>query len=138
MCQAFCCDGLDTPQAYIWNEKNSQKNWAVEIWDWAQIALLGPPGVQKGPNTRSKCVFTMNLTQAGQWGAVGTKYGPPGPSKDLGGPQKGLLGPKRVLLGAPGVPQRSLKGPNHSDDIAFSNFCKGVLGYIGKCEMWGV
>ena len=103
MCQAFCCDGLDTPQAYIWNEKNSQKNWAVEIWDWAQIALLGPPEAQKGSNTRSKCVFTMNLTQAGQWGAVGTKYGPPGPSKDLGGPQKGLLGPKRALLGPPGA-----------------------------------
>ena len=31
MSQAFRCDGLDTPQAYIWNKKNSPKNCAVEI-----------------------------------------------------------------------------------------------------------
>ena len=41
------------------------------------------------------------------------------------GPQKGLLGPKRVLLGASGVPQRSLKSQNHSDDIDLSNFVRG-------------
>ena len=35
-------------------------------------ALLRPPGAQKGPDIRSKCVLTMSLTQAGQWGAVGT------------------------------------------------------------------
>ena len=43
----------------------------------------------------------MNLTQAGQWGAVGTKYGPPGPSEDLGGTQKGILGPKTSPFRAP-------------------------------------
>ena len=31
MSQAFRCDALDTPQAYIWNKKNFPKNWAVEI-----------------------------------------------------------------------------------------------------------
>ena len=43
----------------------------------------------------------MSLTQAGQWGAVGTKYGPPGPSEDLGGTQKGILGPKTSPFRAP-------------------------------------
>ena len=57
-------------------------------------ALLGPPGAQKGPDTRSKCVVSMSPTQTGQWGAVGTKSGPPGPSEDLRGPQKGHSGPK--------------------------------------------
>ena len=56
--------------------------------DWAQIALLGPPGTLKGPDTRSKCVFTMNLTQAGQWGAVGTKSGPHGPPRTSGAPKR--------------------------------------------------
>ena len=55
-------------------------------------ALLGPPGAQKRPDTRSKCVVTMSSTQAGQSGAVGTKSGPPGPSEDLRGPQKGIWG----------------------------------------------
>ena len=67
-------------------------------------ALLGPPGAQKGPDTRSKCVVSMSPAQADQLGAVGTKSGPPGPSEDLRGPQKGHSGPKRALLGAPGVP----------------------------------
>ena len=57
-------------------------------------ALLGPPGAQKGPDTRSKCVVGMSPTQTGQWEAVGTKSGPPGPSEDLRGPQKGHLGLK--------------------------------------------
>ena len=52
--------------------------------------LLGPPGAQKGPDTRSKCVVSMSLTQTGQSGAVGTKSGPPGPSEDLRGPRKDL------------------------------------------------
>ena len=40
----------------------------------------------------------MSPTQAGQWGAVGTKSGPPWPSKDLWGPQKDPLWPKRALF----------------------------------------
>ena len=47
----------------------------------------------------------MSLTQAGQWGAVGTKYGPPGPSEDLGGTQKGILGPKTTPFRAPWGPE---------------------------------
>ena len=77
----------------------------MEIWDWAQIALSGPPAAQKGSNTRSKCVFTMNLTQAGQWGAVGTKSGPRGPSEGLGGPQKGIWGPETSPFRAPWDPE---------------------------------
>ena len=62
-----------------------------------------PPVARKGPDIRSKFVLTMNLTQAGQWGAVGTKSGPRGPSEGLGGPQKGIWGPKQALLGPPGA-----------------------------------
>ena len=71
-------------------------------------ALLGPPGAQKRPDTRSKCVVTMSSTQAGQSGAVGTKSGPPGPSEDLRGPQKGHFGPKGALL----RPLWAQKGPD--------------------------
>ena len=55
-------------------------------------ALLGPPGAQERPDTRSKCVVTMCPTQAGQSGAVGTKSGPPGPSEDSGAPKRGISG----------------------------------------------
>ena len=55
-------------------------------------ALLGSPGAQKGP-IPGQCVVTMSPTQTGQWEAVGTKAGPPGPSEDLRGPQKGHSGP---------------------------------------------
>ena len=37
---------------------------------------------------RSKCVLTMSLTQAGQWGAVGTKSGPHGPPRTSGAPKR--------------------------------------------------
>ena len=46
--------------------------------------------------------------------AVGTKSSTQGPTEDPRGPKKGLSGPKRALLGAPGVPQRSLKRPEHT------------------------
>ena len=81
MSRAFRCDALDTPQAYI-----SRKKFPHKIGPWKfrvnghfgpKWALLGPPGTQKGPDTRSKCVVTMSPTQAAQSGAVRTKYGPP-------------------------------------------------------------
>ena len=55
-------------------------------------------GLWKGPDTRSKCVVTMNPTQAGQSGVVGIKSASPGPSEDLQGPKRGLSGPKRTLF----------------------------------------
>ena len=55
-------------------------------------------GLWKGPDTRSKCVVTMNPTQAGQLGVVGIKSASPGPSEDLQGPKRGLSGPKRTLF----------------------------------------
>ena len=112
MSRAFRCDALDTPQAYI-----SRKKFPHKIGPWKfranghfgpNGALLGPPGAQERPDTRSKCVVTMCPTQAGQSGAVGTKSGPPGPSEDLRGPQKGHFGPKRSLLG----PLGTQKGPH--------------------------
>ena len=61
-------------------------------------ALLGLLGAQKGPDTRSKCVVSMSLTQTSQSGAVGTKSGTPGPSEDLRGPKKGILRPKQAFF----------------------------------------
>ena len=55
-------------------------------------------GLWKGPDTRSKCVVTMNPAQAGQSGVVGIKSASPGPSEDLQGPKRGLSGPKRTLF----------------------------------------
>ena len=86
---------LWTPNKPIFEEKNVPHK--IGPWKFryqGQIALFGPPGTQKGPDTRSKCVVSMSPTQTGQWEAVGTKSGPPGPSEDLRGPQNGHLGPK--------------------------------------------
>ena len=55
-------------------------------------------GLWKGPNTRSKCVVTMNPTQAGQLGVVGIKSASPGPSEGLQGPKRGLSGPNEPFL----------------------------------------
>ena len=108
MSQAFRCDSLDTPQAYIWNEKNSQKIGLWKFRDWAQITLFWSLGTLKGTEIKSKCVVTLSLTPSDHSRAVGTKSGPPGPSEGLGGPQKGLLGPNQALLGLPGAQ----KGPD--------------------------
>ena len=86
MSQAFRCDVLDTPQAYILNEKDSQKMGPLKFRDWPQINLSGSLGTLKGPHIRSKSVVTICFTSAGPLGAVGTKSAPPGPSEDLWGP----------------------------------------------------
>ena len=49
-------------------------------------------GAQKRVDTRPKCVVTMNLNQAEQPVAVGTKFGPQGPSQDLWAPKRDILG----------------------------------------------
>ena len=64
-------------------------------------------GAQKRADTRPKCVVTMSLTQTDQPVAVGTKFGPPGPSWDLWGPQKGHFLPKLALLGPLGTQKRA-------------------------------
>ena len=64
-------------------------------------------GTQKRDNTRPKCVETMSLTQTEQSVAVGTKFGPPGPSLALWGPQKGHFGPKLALSGPQGAQKRA-------------------------------
>merc|ERR1712020_374461 len=100
---------LWTPNKPIFETKNVPHK--IGPWKFryqGQIALFGPPGTQKGPDTRSKCVVSMSPTQAGQSGAVGTKSGPSGPPEDLRGPQKGYFGPKRALLWSPGAQ----KGPD--------------------------
>ena len=48
----------------------------------------------------------MIPTQADQSEAVGTKYGPSGPSEDLQDPHKGHFGPKQALLGPLGAKKR--------------------------------
>ena len=67
----------------------------------AEVDTLCNPikiGLWKGPDTRSKCVVTMNPTQAGQSRAVGTRSAPPGLTEDIPPPKRGLLGPKRTLF----------------------------------------
>ena len=112
MSRAFRYDSLDTPQAYISREKIPHK---IGPWKFRanghfgpKRALLGPLGTQKGPDTRSKCVVSMSPAQADQSGAVGIKFGPPGPSEDHRGPHKGASGPERAQIGPPGAP----KGPD--------------------------
>ena len=63
---------------------------------------------RKRLNTRPQFVVTMSPTQSDQSAAIGTKYGPYGPSEDLQDPQKGHFGPKRVLYG----PLVAKKRPN--------------------------
>ena len=63
-------------------------SWDLWAPDWGhqeghfgpKMALFGLLGAQKRANTRPKCVVTMSLTQAEQPVAVGTKFGPQGPS----------------------------------------------------------
>ena len=43
-------------------------------------------------------MVTMNPTQAGQSGVVGTKSVHPGPSEDLQGPKRGLWGHNKPLI----------------------------------------
>ena len=57
-----------------------------------KVALLGPLVAQKKADTRPKCVVTMSLIQAEQLVAVGTKFGPPGPSWDPWAPKRDILG----------------------------------------------
>ena len=66
-------------------------------------ALLGILGAQKGPDTRSKCVVSMSLTQTSQSGAVGTKSGTPGPSEDPKGAFRAKTGPFRTPRGPKGA-----------------------------------
>ena len=57
----------------------------------AEVDTLSNPikfGLWKGPDTRSKCVVTMNPTQAGQSGVVGTRSAPPGLTEDIRSSQK--------------------------------------------------
>ena len=77
MTRAFRCDDLDTPHGYIPTKNISDPNFGPKL------ALLGPLGAQKRAETRPKCVVTMNVTQAEEPVAVGTKFGPRGPSWDL-------------------------------------------------------
>ena len=97
MSKAFCCNALDTPQAYISNKKMSLTRGAK-----AKRARLAPKrpfwgprrysegnGLPERADIRSKCVVNMSPTQADQSGAVGTKFGLPGPSE---GPKRGILG----------------------------------------------
>ena len=55
-------------------------------------ALLGPPVARKGPDIRSNFVLTMNLTQ---WGAVGTKSGPP---RTSGAPKRAFETLKTIFM----------------------------------------
>ena len=121
---------LWTPNKPIFEEKNVPHK--IGPWKFryqGQIALFGPPGTQKGPDTRSKCVVSMSPSKADQSGAVGTKLGPSGPSEDLRGPQKGHFGQKRALLG----PLGAQKGPDTRSKcvVSMSPTQAGQSGAVG-------
>ena len=119
-CPLHCTVGLDNfRRRTTMNEAQSHIKWLkrnlkcldalrgsspARVLGWymlAEVDTLCNPikiGLWKGPDTRSKCVVTMNPTQAGQSRAVGTRFVHPGPSEDLQGPKKGLSGPKRALF----------------------------------------
>ena len=67
---------------------------------------MGARGAQDRPDIRPKCMVTMIPTKSDQLVAVGTKFDPSWPSKDLWDPQKGLSGPKLAHLGALGAQKR--------------------------------
>ena len=88
---------LWTPRKPIFKTKNvPHKIVPWKFRDQGHIgpkrALLGSPGAQKMPDTRSNCVVTMIPAQASQSGAVGTKSDPPMPPEKLLGLQKGHSG----------------------------------------------
>ena len=72
----------------------------------AKRGPFGGPGGQDRPDIRPKCMVTMIPTKSDQLVAVGTKFDPSWPSKDLWDPQKGLSGPKLAHLGALGAQKR--------------------------------
>ena len=86
------------PSKYLWD---SQKGLSGP-----KEALLGARGAQDRPDIRPKCMVTMIPTKSDQLVAVGTKFDPSWPSKDLWDPQKGLSGPKLAHLGALGAQKR--------------------------------
>ena len=56
------CSGHPT-NPYLKKEKNvPHKIGPWKFRDRGQIALFAPPGTQKGPDTRSKCVVSMSPT----------------------------------------------------------------------------
>ena len=89
MSKAFRCNALDTPQAYISNKKCPSQNLAPKRPFWGPLRYSEGNGLPEGANIRSKCVVNMSPTQADQSGAVGTKFGLPGPSE---GPKRGIFG----------------------------------------------
>ena len=95
---------LWTPNKPIFETKNVPHK--IGPWKFryqGQIALFGPPGTQKGPNTRSKCVVGMSPTQADQSGAFGTESGLSEPSDDLRGAFGAKTGSFRAPLGPKGA-----------------------------------
>ena len=84
MSQAFRCNGLDTPQAYILNEKDSQKMGPWKFRDWAQIALFGPLEILKGPD-----ISQVSLTPAGHLGHFGPNLAHLSPQKGRNKPDTG-------------------------------------------------
>ena len=78
-------------------EKTIKKRQKGPVWPpkdpfWGPLRYSEGNGLPEGANIRSKCVVNMSPTQADQSGAVGTKFGLPGPSE----------GPKRAILGQNG------------------------------------
>ena len=95
MSQAFRCDGLDTPQAYIWNKKNSQKNWDVEILGLSPNNPFWAPGDPQGAWYQVKVCGDHKFNPIRQFEGIWDQIWPTGallgPPKSPKGPFWGLL-----------------------------------------------
>ena len=93
MSQAFRCDGVHTPQAYIWYERNSQKKWAVEIKGLGLNSPFWVPGDPKGARYQVKVCgdpkFNPIRPFEGSWDQIWT-------TGALRGPRRPPKGPFRV------------------------------------------
>ena len=94
MSQAFCCDGLDTPQAYIGNKKNFQKKLAIEIQGLGPNSPFGAPWGPEGAQYQVKvCVHHESNSgepMGGSWDQIwptGALRGPRGHPKGHFGAQ---------------------------------------------------
>ena len=107
MSQAFRCDGLDTPQAYISNKKNFPKNWAVEIKGLGPNSPFWVPGDPLGASYQAKKSGDHMFNLCRPLGCSWDQIWPIGALRGPRGPPKGPFGAKLSPFRAPSGPERA-------------------------------
>ena len=107
MSQAFHCDGLDTPQAYIGNKKNFQKKLAIEIQGLGPNSPFGAPWGPEGAQYQVKvCVHHESNSggpMGGSWDQIWPTAALLGPPESPKGPFGAKTSPFRAPLGPEGA-----------------------------------